>query len=63
MSRTLSHEEALLFVVEKKIVLLLLTLDEQLGIALGKRIDHVEVDTRNFANMKTEIHTVKGRSV
>jgi hypothetical protein len=59
MSDLLPHEQALLAVVENKIQLLLLTLDEQLGIALGKRICGVEVDTRNFANMKTEIHIIK----
>jgi hypothetical protein len=44
--------------VENKIQRLLLDLDEKLA---PFRIDHVEVDTRNFANMRTEIH-VKGRS-
>lgn len=36
---------------EHRIQRLLLALEEE----TGKRIDHVEVDTRNFANLRTEI--------
>jgi hypothetical protein len=36
---------------EQRIQRILIELDEE----LGKRIDHVEVDTRNFAQLRTEI--------
>ncbi len=37
---------------EAKIRAALVRLEEQ----TGKRVDFVEVDTRNFANLRTEIH-------
>jgi hypothetical protein len=36
---------------EQRIQRILIELEEE----LGKRIDHVEVDTRNFAQLRTEI--------
>jgi hypothetical protein len=37
---------------EHRIQRILIDLEEE----TGKRIDHVEVDTRNFAQLRTEIH-------
>ena len=51
------NEKTVLSRTENAIQKLLLELDEEL-ISFGTRVDHIEVDTRNFANMKTEIHTV-----
>lgn len=52
------HESIILKHAERKIQRIMLDLDEQL-IDVGARVDSVDVDTRNFANMKTEIHTIK----
>lgn len=43
--------EILLEEAEEKIQKILLRLSEQ----IGRPIEHVDVDTRNFANLKTEI--------
>lgn len=46
----LQQDLAVLQRAETDIQRILLRLEEQVG-----RIDHIEVDTRNFANCKTEI--------
>lgn len=45
------HDEAALKRAEKRIQRIMIDLEEE----VGKRIDHVEVDTRNFANFATDI--------
>lgn len=52
------REDVSLVVIERKIQRLLLDLEELL-VSEGLRIDHVEVDTRNFAKMETEIHIIR----
>lgn len=52
------HENVVLKQTERKIQKLLLDLDEQLT-DVGTRVCGVRIDTRNFANMDVEIHTVK----
>lgn len=51
MNDTMTAEEALKQ-AEQCIQRILLDLAER----LGQDIDHVDVDTRNFANLRTEIH-------
>jgi hypothetical protein len=43
---------ALLKRAEGRIQSILIEVEEE----TGKRVDHVDVDTRNFANLRTEIH-------
>ena len=47
--------ETLLKQAEERIQRILIDLEEE----TGKRIDHVEVDTRNFAQLRTEITLTK----
>ena len=51
------NERMLLMEAEIAIERVLLELENEL-IPFGKRIDFVDVDTRSFANMKTEIITI-----
>jgi hypothetical protein len=53
---TEDDRKAILHGYELRIQLMMLDLDEELQV-FGARIDHVDIDTRKFANMKTEIHT------
>jgi hypothetical protein len=51
----LTPEELIIQDAEKRIRRILIDLEE----ATGKRVDHVEVDTRNFVNLHTEITLTK----
>lgn len=55
MNKISITEAGLICVAQQQIQKIMITLDEKLSLT-GRQIDTVSVDTRNFANMKTEIH-------
>lgn len=57
--RVMAKHDTVLLIAERRIQSILLDLQDQ----IGERVDQVSVDTRNFANCKTEIYLAESAAV